>query len=301
MKNMLKLSQERGTTMIDMQTALKGLRAAAPTVPSAAINGLDDLKHDFAPTILSSIECAAIVFGQLAHESLELTKLEENLNYSAEAIVRSWRGRFPTIADAQPYARNPEKLANKTYGGRMGNTDPGDGWRYRGSGYIQLTGRANFKAASKDLGIDFEAQPRLARTAIHGWRLADWFLRTTKVSGKPLIELAQDGKTDAVSRGINGGDHGLDDRRRRAELALDAMIEDTAPKALPTFDKSKTESVRALQQRLRHLGYAPGPIDGIWGPITKQAVMRFQTDAMHSADGDVGTKTRKALDEAIGV
>ena len=287
--------------MIEMKTALKGLRAAAPTVPSAAISGLEDLRDDLTPTILSSIDCAAIVFGQLAHESRELNTLEENLNYSAEAIMRSWPSRFPDLASAEPYARNPQKLANKTYGGRMKNTRPGDGWRYRGSGYIQLTGRANFKAASKDLGIDFEAQPRLARTAIHSWRLADWFLRTNKRGGKTLIELAQNGRTDDVSRAINGGNHGLKDRKRRAELALDAMTEDAAPQPLPKLKQTDTASVRALQQRLRHLGYAPGPIDGIWGPITEHAVARFQTDALLIADGDVGPKTRKALDAAIGL
>jgi len=183
----------------------------------------------------------------------------------------------------------------------MDNTRPGDGWRYRGSGYIQLTGRANFRAASADLGIDFEAKPHLARTAIHGWRIADWFLRSTRRKGRTLVELAQQGKTDDVSRGINGGDHGLADRRRRAELARAAMLEDAAPLALPDLVRSDPAAMRALQQRLRGLGYAPGPVDGIWGPITEQAVRRFQADLGLMADGVPGPATRQALDAAAGV
>ena len=78
--------------------------------------------------------------SQVLHESGGLRWLEENLNYSAARLVAVWPRRFPTEDRARPYARNPERLANNVYGGRMGNTEPGDGWRYRGRGLIQITG-----------------------------------------------------------------------------------------------------------------------------------------------------------------
>ena len=89
-----------------------------------------DIFHEFIANVLE--------------ESWEFGKLEENLNYRAERLVQVWPGRFPGIKTAEPYAHNPKKLADKVYGNRMGNSHPGDGWLYRGSGCIQLTGRDNF-------------------------------------------------------------------------------------------------------------------------------------------------------------
>lgn len=79
--------------------------------------------------------------AQVLHETGGLTVLVENMNYRAERIVQVWPSRFRTIEEATPYAHNPEKLANKVYGGRMGNTHPGDGWRFIGRGLLQITGR----------------------------------------------------------------------------------------------------------------------------------------------------------------
>src|SRR5688572_5216436 len=83
--------------------------------------------------------------AQVAHESGGFKRLVENLNYSADALVRTWPSRFDA-ATAKQYARQPERIANKVYAGRLGNGDEtsGDGWRYRGRGYIQLTGQVNY-------------------------------------------------------------------------------------------------------------------------------------------------------------
>ncbi len=88
---------------------------------------------------------------------------EENLNYSAERLMQVWPHRFPTLASVGPYAHNPEALANKVYGGRGGNVNPGDGWRYRGGGLIGLTFHDGYKAASAYCGQDLVANPDLAR------------------------------------------------------------------------------------------------------------------------------------------
>lgn len=100
--------------------------------------------------------------GQVLHESGHLTRIEENLNYSkALRIQQVWPKRFPTPTTAIPYVNNPQKLANFVYGGRMGNVDPDDGWKYRGRGLIQVTGRDNYRALSKVLGVNVEAEPEL--------------------------------------------------------------------------------------------------------------------------------------------
>ena len=99
--------------MLDMKIALKGLKAAAPNAPKAAIKAFKKIaEKEFGDTILSNVDCAAIVFGQLAHESLEFTAVEENLNYSAKRIAQVWPKHF-TAAQAKSYGRNPEKLANE--------------------------------------------------------------------------------------------------------------------------------------------------------------------------------------------
>jgi putative chitinase len=154
--------------------------------------------------------------GQVLHESAGLTRLAENLNYSAERLTQIWPGRFPTLADARPYARNPEALANRVYGGRMGNTAPGDGWRYRGRGPIQLTGKDNYAFVGDLVGQDLVAlpelmeQPRYALEATIAW----WERR---------IPDSMIGDPERVTRRVNGGLIGLADREELAEHARRAL------------------------------------------------------------------------------
>jgi len=88
--------------------------------------------------------------------------IEENMSYSARRMTEVWPSRFPDLESARPYARNPEALANRVYGGRLGNTQPGDGWRYRGRGLVQITGRANYAKVGRLIGVDLEADPAAA-------------------------------------------------------------------------------------------------------------------------------------------
>lgn len=116
-------------------------------------------------------------------ESQGLTRLEENLNYSAPRLCAVWPKRFPTLALAQPYAHNPRALANRVYGGRMGNTGPDDGWKYRGSGPGQLTGHDNFAKAGPGVGADLIGNPDLARTWRFGALVSGWFWHHRGLSG----------------------------------------------------------------------------------------------------------------------
>jgi putative chitinase len=140
--------------------------------------------------------------GQVLHESGMLSGLEEGLNYSAERLMAVWPTRFPTLESAKPYARNGAVLANKVYGGRMGNVEPGDGFKFRGRGLLQVTGRDNYRAVGKILGIDLEkspdllSQPEMALRASIAW----W-------EGNIPDELMGDIKK--VTKRVNGGTVGL--------------------------------------------------------------------------------------------
>ena len=125
------------------KAALRSIFPKAPDVDLEAFisSGIEALKD---AGILEMANRLQYFLAQLGHESNGLTHKEENLNYSAKRLTEIWPSRFPTLDSAKPFAFNPEKLANKVYGGRMGNTEPGDGYRYRGRGYIQLTGRETY-------------------------------------------------------------------------------------------------------------------------------------------------------------
>lgn len=164
--------------------------------------------------------------AQLHVESAGFTRLEENLNYSALRLTQVWPKRFPTTAAANPFARNPRALANKVYGGRMGNTGTNDGYLYRGGGWIQLTGKNNYVAASKWTGLDLVKNPDLARTIKVASQIACDFWRTnglTAIVAKDadekvvatLADLMANENDDAeqATRKINGGTHGLADRK----------------------------------------------------------------------------------------
>ncbi len=149
--------------------------------------------------------------GEMAHESQGFTRLAESLIYTSAARIRAvWPTRFPTEASARPFVRAPERLANHVYGRRLGNVHPGDGWRFRGRGIIQLTGRANYAEAGRALGLPLEDEPDLVAEPEVAVRVAAWFWTRHK-----LNPLADWGMSEAITRRINGGLAGLDDRLAR--------------------------------------------------------------------------------------
>ena len=149
----------------------------------------------------------AVFIAQVGHESGQLTRLVENLNYSAEALQRAWPSRFSAKLAAD-VARKPEQIANIAYGNRMGNTEQGDGWKYRGRGLIQITGKNNYRACGEALGLDLIAQPELLEKPQHACMSAAWFWATNG-----LNTLADAGKFDAITQRINGGQNGAADRQ----------------------------------------------------------------------------------------
>jgi putative chitinase len=166
--------------------------------------------------ILNPIQQAAFI-GQCGHESGNFKILEENLNYSAERLMKIWPKRFPTLESAQPYHRNPRKIANKVYANRMGNRDEAsdDGWRFRGSGWVQLTGHDNFYHFSKAVGVDVVMKPDLVRTPEYAALSAGWFWATHKCNEVALL-----GEWGRLTKIINGGTIGLQDRIKHTNEAL---------------------------------------------------------------------------------
>jgi putative chitinase len=163
----------------------------------------------------------AAFLAQVGHESGQLRNLVENLNYSAEALVKTWPTRF-TIQTAPGYARQPEKIANKAYGGRMGNGPEasGDGWRFRGRALLQVTGRDNYREAGAGLGLPLEAEPELLEQTEHAAQSAGWWW-----AKHGLNEMADAGRIQDIGSVINTGQpgrvpHGAAERKTLYDLAL---------------------------------------------------------------------------------
>jgi len=176
---------------------------------------LEPLNETFEKYEINTSNRQAAFIGQCGHESNNFRTLEENLNYSANALMRVWPSRFPDHDVAEKYANKPEKIANKVYAGRMGNTEDGDGWKYRGRGIIQLTGKDSYIRCGDALGIDLVSFPDLLLTEKYASLSAGWFWHR-----KGLNQIADLGDWVAITKRINGGIHGIDDRVARTNKAL---------------------------------------------------------------------------------
>ena len=181
------------------------------------VTALNDTFSQFG--ILTPNQQAAFI-GQCGHECGHFRILEENLNYRAATLMKLWPKRFPTIEIANQYAGNPKKIANMVYANRMGNRDEasGDGYRFRGRGCIQLTGHSNYYHAGKALGVDFVMEPDLVATPKYAAMTAGWFWSTHGCN-----ELAEAANWVGLTKKINGGTIGLDDRIAHTKQALEAL------------------------------------------------------------------------------
>jgi putative chitinase len=168
---------------------------------------------------INTPERVAGFLAQIGHESGGFRFTSENLNYRAEALTRVWPSRFPP-GIAESYAMQPEKIANRAYADRMGNGDEasGDGWKYRGRGLIQLTGKDNYAAFSLDadnealVNPDLVAEPELAALS------AGWFWKKNGLNA-----LADNRDIVGMTRRINGGTNGLDDRQMRYSRLMSVL------------------------------------------------------------------------------
>lgn len=174
---------------------------------------VEPLNEVFAKYEINTPKRQACFIGQCMHESGGFKLLRENLNYSAKALMATWPSRFPDIEIASEYERKPEKIADKVYSGRMGNTEDGDGRKYIGRGLIQLTGKDNYKAAGDALGVDLVAQPHLVEEPRYAALTAGWYWNKRNLNAD-----ADTMNIDAMTRKINGGNIGIADRKAKIDL-----------------------------------------------------------------------------------
>jgi putative chitinase len=185
-----------------------------------SVDWVEPLEEVFHRYEINTPERQAAFIGQCAHESMNFTRLEENMNYSAEALMKTWPSRFPTMEVAKQYARNPEKIANKVYGGRMGNgtEETGDGWLYHGRGLIQLTGKDNYTLAGDALNMDFIHSPDYVLVPKYAALTAGWYWN------KRQLNKEADAKDyTGMTKKINGGTIGLDDRVAHIKHAQEVL------------------------------------------------------------------------------
>jgi putative chitinase len=181
---------------------------------------LEPLLKTFEKYEINTPRRQAAFIGQCGHESASFKVLRENLNYSAKGLTAAWPSRFPNIEQAMEFERKPERIANKVYGGRadLGNTEDGDGWRFSGKGLIQLTGRNNYKTCGDALGVDLIANPELLIEPEYAALSAGWFWNK-----RGLNALADNEDWTTITKRINGGTHGLQDRIDRTHKAMDIL------------------------------------------------------------------------------
>ena len=236
--------------------------------------------------------------SQCAHESGGFKKLEENLNYSEKSLNAVF-GRYfgPGKRDAAEYARNPEKIANYVYNDeyrkyKMGNTEEGDGWRFRGRGLKQLTGRENYTNFGKSVGMTAEEAAEYVATPKGAVESACWFWDTNN-----LNSIADTDDVVKMTKKINGGNIGLEDRQKRYKHALEVLgmdADDLGTDDGATVDVDdigvlrkgcKGEGVKLLQEAL---GISA---DGDFGPGTERALKAWQAANGLTADGIAGPMT----------
>lgn len=177
---------------------------------------IDDTLQEFD---ISTPQRIAAFLAQVGHESGSLKFIKENLNYSAQGLTKTFPKYF-TPELANQYQRNPEAIANRVYANRMGNgpEESGDGWAFRGRGLIQVTGRTNYQACGDFLGVDLISDPSYLESPEGAARSAGWYW-----TSRNLNALADVGDMKQITKKINGGFIGLEDRMKHYQHALEVL------------------------------------------------------------------------------
>ena len=260
---------------------------------------------------ITTVNRAAGFLAQCGHESAGFTILKENLNYGAKGLMGLFKKYFPDEATAKAYERQPEKIANRIYANRMGNgpESSGDGYRYRGRGAIQLTGRDNYSRFAASIGLNLEEVIADLETLDGAIESACWFWATNG-----LNNICDADDIVKMTKKINGGTIGLQDRQHHYEVAkqlLSAMADvdnsdsdqsDDSDSYTEDFDNSpaapqyttvrlgsRGDTVASLQQAL---GLSA---DGVFGPGTDRALRQWQAANGLSPDGIAGPNALKRL------
>lgn len=233
--------------------------------------------------------------AQVGHESGDLNRTVENLNYSATRLRQIFPRYFPSVALANQYANKPEAIANRVYDdanrvNKIGNTKPGDGWLFRGSGLIQMTGRTNISVFAKEVGMTPEAAAEYARTKRGAMHSACLFWAKNNIN-----RFCDAGDITGMSRAINGGDIGMADRKKRWAVTKTLnFMNPVAGEYGPLSVGSRGELVRSCQVSL---GLTGRDADGIYGKKTAAAVSEWQRSHKYSVTGSLtGEQVKKLIE-----
>lgn len=278
-----------------------------------------------APLLAGNINTARRLqhfMGQCYVESGGFTTLTENLNYSAERLIAVWPTRFRNNPQLAHYlAYNPEAIANNIYGGRMGNIHPSDGWRYRGGGILQMTGRGNYTRIAQLTGLDLINNPDMVRDPTTCLAVASLMWNALRCN-----EPADNNESSTVTRRINGGTNAASERARETLLAShifteapgSARISAAMPIKLINDDIGVVDGnaraprvpltarqAKTLQGRLKLKNFSPGEVDGnIHSPSTVGAIATLQKQNNLPVTGEVDDATEDAIqntdDKVIG-
>lgn len=239
--------------------------------------------------------------AQCAHESQNFKILEENLNYSADGLNKIFPKYFIKAGrNAAEFARQPEKIANVVYSGRMGNTQPGDGWRFKGRGPIQLTGRDNYTNFGKTINKSAEQVVEYIQTKQGAIESACWYWNS-----RNLNKVADAGDIVTMTKLINGGTIGLEDRKKHYLHALEVLTGKAvhhAPAAPVAAVSSAAPAVSTPTSRVLKVGSRGAQVkklqealgvtaDGAFGPGTEAALKAWQEANGLEADGIAGPAT----------
>lgn len=204
-----------------MVLTVQQIKSAVPNITDNNIEKyLFSLNQTFAKYQIDTPLRIAHFLSQVGHESASFAIMSENLNYSIQGLLKTFPKYFKTSQIAKQYARQPIKIASKVYANRLGNGNElsGDGWNYRGKGAIQITGKSNHYAYGQSINVDLISHPELLLTIPYVIDCAGWYFSVMKLM--PICD-ADDCKL--LTKRINGGFHGLDDRYKRLLIAKKAL------------------------------------------------------------------------------
>jgi len=280
------------------------LDAISRMARNAKSNYLEAIRRDddlFAEHDITTPLRMAHFLAQALHETGGFTILRENMLYSAPRLIQIFgvnhHSAAVTAAEADRLANHPEDIAERVYGlgnprkaRELGNTQPGDGFRFRGNGVLQTTGRSNHRRMGEACGLDFEKNPELIAAPEHALKpaLHEW-------TQNNLNRAADKNDIRTITLRINGGLIGLADREAWLDKIWPLLRDDSQP-AEPWEAGEEDKKVKTLQKALNSLGANPAlDVDGRYGPNTRQAVKAFQIAAGITADGIAGPVTEAAI------
>lgn len=261
-----------------------------------------ELWHSYANEFLDKYEInttnrIAGFFAQAAHESGDFNTLVENLNYSWQRLREVFPRYFPSDSMAQQYHRNSQMIANRVYNdalrtNKLGNVNEGDGYRFRGRGLFQLTGRWNYTEFGKSIGMSAEEAAAYCSTKRGAFESACWYWKRNN-----LNSYADRDDITGMSKAVNGGTIGLSDRiskynRNKSVLKTSSTTTPVVTEQRMIMKGSRGDDVKAVQQKLGLTA------DGIFGSITEQAVRSWQRSKGYTVTGKL---TGEQVKEIISV